>query len=103
MKDRRVKRVSFILAVLLLLSLIIIKYSNSNKISEIDKVLKTNEYSYLPKEAKKYIKEVYEESGRIILTEKNKKRNEPYLNPSYVAYLQYSEEDKKELGEVPIS
>ena len=104
MKNRRVKKVCLVLTMLLLLlSMFIFKISNSNKVSKIDKVLKSSEYSYLPKEAKNYIREVYEESGKIILTEKNKKKNEPYLNPSYVTYLGYSEEEKKELGEIPVS
>ena len=101
---RSVKKITFLLAIfLLILPLVVFRISSSNKISEIDKVLMSNEYSYLPKEAKNYIKELYEESGRIILTEKNKKKNEPYLNPAYVVYLEYSEEEKKELGEIPVS
>ena len=39
------------------------------------KVLSTSEYSYLPVEAQNYIKEVYEQTGKIVLTEKNKKTN----------------------------
>jgi len=71
--------------------------------TNIEKVLETISYSYLPKEAKNYIKEVYEESGEIILTEKNKKENLPYLNPKYVVYLSLSEEEKKEVYDIPES
>ena len=47
----------------------------------ITTVLKTKSYDYLPREAKEYIEKVYEETGEIVPTEKNKKENEPYLNP----------------------
>ena len=57
-------------------------------------------YSYLPEEAKEYIKEKYEETGEVILTEKNKEKNKLYLNPQYVKYLTYSEEEKDKFGRV---
>lgn len=60
-------------------------YSNSK--SNIDNVLKTKSYSYLPKSSKEYIKDIYNKTGKVILTEKNKKDDEPYLNPAYVEYL----------------
>lgn len=74
---------------------------NSDKKNKIDKVLASEYYSYLPKEAKNYIKEVYEETGEVILTEKNKEENVPYLNPQYVAYLQLSSEKKKNVSLIP--
>ena len=49
----------------------------------------------------KYIGMVYEETGEIIKTEKNKKENEPYLNPKYVDYLTLSEEEKEEVEVIP--
>ncbi len=102
MKSRRVKNVIFLLAILLfVLSLFIYRLSNSSKEVNIDNVLRSNDYSYLPKEAIRYIKEVYENSGEIVLTEKNKKKNEPYLNPQFVEYLVMSEEEKKELEVIP--
>jgi oligoendopeptidase F len=67
---------------------------NTFKKTKIDKVLETSSYSYLPKEAKNFIKEVYEETGEVILTEKNKKSNAPYLNSQYVSYLALSDEEK---------
>ncbi len=76
---------------------------NSGKKNKIDKILASESYSYLPKEAKNYIKEVYEETGEVILTEKNKEENVPYLNPQYVAYLQLSSEQKKNVSIIPNS
>ena len=81
-------------------------YKSSGSIKKtiyINNVLSQKSYSYLPDKAKEYIKEIYEETGKVILTEKNKKENKLYLNPQYVEYLTYSEEEKDELGEIPIS
>ena len=78
-------------------------FINFNKTSKIERVLKTEYYAYLPKEAQNYIKEIYEETGEVILTEKNKKSNELYLNPQYVQYLTYSEEEKEQIGDIPVS
>jgi len=68
---------------------------------EIDRVLKTDSYSYLPKEAKNFIEKVYKDSGEIVLTEKNKEDNVPYLNPRYVEYLTMSEKEKENMEEIP--
>ena len=76
-------------------------FLNYNNQEKIEKVLKKDYYSYLPAEAKDYIRQVYEDTGEIILTEKNKKENVQYLNPEYVEYLTYSEEEKKEVSIVP--
>lgn len=67
----------------------------------IDKVLRKPAYSYLPAEAKDYIKEVYSQTGEIILTEKNKKDNTPYLNPKYVNYLSFSDNVKQNVEVIP--
>ena len=69
----------------------------------INIVLSQKSYSYLPNEAKEYIKEIYKETGEVILTEKNKKENKLYLNPQYVKYLTLSEKEKDNEGEIPIS
>ena len=76
-------------------------FLNYNNQEKIEKVLKKDYYSYLPAEAKDYIRQVYEDTGEIILTEKNKKENVQYLNPEYIEYLTYSEEEKKEVSIVP--
>lgn len=67
----------------------------------IDKVLRKPAYSYLPAEAKDYIKEVYSQTGNILLSEKNKKRNKPYLNPLYVEYLTFDDVQKNDLELIP--
>ena len=64
----------------------------NGKQSNIDIVLKSKAYAYLPDEAKEYIKEVYEETGGIPFTEKNKKEDMPYLNPNYIDYLENPEQ-----------
>ncbi len=74
---------------------------NSDKKNKIDKILASESYSYLPKEAKNYIKEVYEETGEVILTEKNKEENVPYLNPKYVDYLSIDNKEKDEISLIP--
>ena len=75
--------------------------NRNNNNNNIELVLKTKNYSYLPKEAKEYVKEVYKYSGKIVLTEKNKKENVPYLNPSYVNYLSLSDKEKKKQEIIP--
>ncbi len=67
----------------------------------ISSVLKKPAYSYLPVEAKNYIREVYEETGEVLLTEKNKKEGIAYLNPQYVSYLELSDELKAEYDYIP--
>ncbi len=59
----------------------------NNKTLNIEEVLKDPNYSYLPEAAKEYIREIYEETGEILLTEKNKEEDSAYLNPAYVEYL----------------
>ena len=71
------------------------------KKDKIDVILQSDAYSYLPMEAKEYIKENYQKSGKIILTEKNKEKGKPYLNPNYIQYLQLSDEDKTKQEVVP--
>lgn len=73
-----------------------------NKKSKIDRILLSKDYNYLPKQARNYIKELYMKTGNLILTEKNKKENIPYLNPNYVSYLLMSNEKKKKEGSVPM-
>ena len=68
---------------------------------DIEKVLEKEEYSYLPKDAKEYVKEAYEATGEVILTEKNKKKNQVYLNPDYVNYLQLSSKEKEKVSNIP--
>ena len=57
----------------------------------INRVLKTDAYSYLSPKAQKYIAEVYKDTGELLLTEQNKEDNTPYLNPQYIEYLELSD------------
>ena len=102
MKLKKNKRIRWWLVISLVLVIfgVVVIYKDKN---DINNILKTKHYSYLPKEAQNYIKEVYEETGKVILTESNKKINELYLNPQFVEYLTYTEEEKEKLGEIPIS
>ena len=95
------KKKLILIGVLVLFVFIGIKFINYITRPEIDKILETVNYSYLPKEAKNFVKEVYEETGEVILTEKNKEESVPYLNPSYVYYLTLSDSDKVKVSYVP--
>ena len=67
----------------------------------INSILSSSAYAYLPDEAKEYVMDVYNETGELVLTEKNKKENTPYLNPQYVEYLKLSEQERAELDLIP--
>ena len=95
MKNKKKIVIGVLLVVVVVIGLFIfLRKDNSIAINnktkkkiDIDKVLKSKSYDYLPVQAKSYVKEVFEETGQVILTEKNKKKNQSYLNPSYVQYL----------------
>lgn len=93
------KMFGFCFGLFFIFLILFISYKEKN----IDEILSSSSYSYLPLEAKNYIKSVYEETGTLILTEKNKKENEPYLNPAYAEYLSYDDEEKSSFGSIPIS
>ena len=95
------KRVIIVLSILVLLvttsMLLFTKGTHSNKETalvnvNIEEVLRTEAYSYLPEKAKDYIREVYKNEGIILRTEKNKERNVEYLNPAYIEYLTKNED-----------
>ena len=92
--------VGFILLLFSIFSTLIV-YTKTNKEYIIKKTLENKYYSYLPQEAKEYIEEVYEETGQIIKTEKNREENVPYLSPKYVEYLSLTKEEQKEVSEIP--
>ena len=75
-------------------------FANRDKVY-INYVLAKSDYAYLPKEAQEYIRDVYNTTGEVMLTEKNKKEKMPYLNPIYVDYLTYNEEKKEEIDVIP--
>ena len=94
------KKIFIILCIIFALFLIILKNSY-NFFENIDDILESEDYSYLSLEAKNYIRGVYEETGNLILTEKNKKDNQLYLNPQFAEYLSYSDEEKRKYGSIP--
>ncbi len=101
MKRKNLKKLLLIIPIIVLIGIgTIIVFKPK---SEIEKVLKTEEYSYLPKAAKNYIERAYKETGEIILTEKNKEENKPYLNPEYIEYLELSEQEKNNVSLIPDS
>ena len=73
----------------------------SNNKQSITTILSKRSYAYLPAEAKAYIEKVYEETGEVVLTEKNKEDNKPYLNPDYIEYLELSDEEKEDIDLIP--
>lgn len=94
-----IKKIVLVFSVVLIMGVLtLFKYLNSNK---IERILKSESYNYLPLEAKKYIEDVYNETGKVLLTEKNKKENTPYLNPTFIAYLTLSEEEKSKESVIP--
>ena len=94
-----IKKIVLVFSVVLVIgAFILFKYFNSNK---IERVLKSESYNYLPSEAKKYIDNIYNKTGEIILTEKNKEDNTPYLNPKYIEYINLSEEEKNNIELLP--
>lgn len=94
-----IKTITIFSMIFVFTSLIINRYFNED--FKINKILTSEYYSYLPNEAKEYIKEVYENTGELILTEKNKNKKEPYLNPKYALYLSLSEEEKTDSNLIP--
>lgn len=102
-KRNILKKVVFLLMVVLFVVITLGQISNYLAKTKIDRVLKSSSYAYLSKEAKNYIKEVYEKTGNVVLTEKNKKENVPYLNPGFIQYLEMTDEEKKLEGVIPYS
>lgn len=74
-----------------------------NEKVDIDEVLDSEYYSYLPDEAKDYVKQEYQNTGEVLLTEKNKEEGQPYLNPDYVRFLSLSQaaQEKEEIVPTP--
>ena len=79
MKKNKIKRNIIVVLSLLIIPIGVIyfnfKNNNLDKNEYIQKVLKGDAYSYLPEEAKDYIEKVYEETGNVLFTEKNKIEN----------------------------
>ncbi len=96
-------RKNFILKLFFCLVLFFISFNvyALDKYDKIDDILNDYNYFYLPSEAKEYIKNAYNITGEIILTERNKEEGKPYLNPKYISYLTLSEEEKNNIGNIP--
>ena len=94
------KRLKHVITTFIILLVAFVGFLSINN-HKIDIILKTSDYSYLPKEAKNYIKNVYEKTGVIVHTEKNKEENTPYLNPKFVEYISMSEEEQEKLELIP--
>ena len=95
------KKIMLISVLVLFVFTCVISFVSYANVSEIEKVLKSEDYDYLSNNAKEFIKENYEFSGNILLTEKNKEENKPYLNPLYVDYLNMNDEDKDKVSYIP--
>ena len=80
------RKLLFILPIFLIVGITIFHFNNKD--IDIEKVLKTNNYSYLNSNAKDYIRNYYNETGEVLLTEKNKEDGKAYLNPDYIEYLE---------------
>lgn len=102
MKDIGKKTLIIIVPIIVILIVSFFVFKGHNK-KYIDKVLSKTEYSYLPVEAKNYIKNIYKQTGEVMLTEKNKVTNEPYLNPMYVEYLVMSPKEKADVENIPMA
>ena len=98
MKQKKI----IVLAIFIIISISSFFVYQNKKPKNINKILETKAYSYLPKKAQTLIKEIYEETGEIVLTEKNKKVNEPYLNPLYVEYISLSDAEKENIDDIPM-
>ena len=91
--------VGIILTALLVIGGFGISLCFPNKELTIDEILETKAYSYLSPRVKEYIKEYYEETGKVLLTKEIAKDGETYLNPSYIDYL--DSDTKEEYGVIP--
>lgn len=78
-------------------------FQKAYALEAIEIILKSDEYSYLPDVAKELVRKNYEENGSLILTEKNQKPGEIYLNPEYIKYLELSDEEKQEVDVIPMT
>lgn len=91
MKNRR--KILFLFVLIIGVVGSILFFTNQKRELTIDEILKTDAYNYLSDNVKDFIKEHYEETEELYLTEKNFKDNEAYLNPSYIEYLDSTNKD----------
>lgn len=100
-KKAKLILISACILVVITLSLTVFNNSKFASKTNIDNILESDAYSYLPVEAKEYLRGVYEETEEIILTEENKEKNKPYLNPDYIEYLELNEKEKEKIELIP--
>lgn len=95
MKTKKCERIVFIVVLLIITTIVGLNFTKSKKeiYHNIDELLESDAYSYLSPKVIDYIKDYYEETGMVLLTEKNKQKNTPYLNPEFITYLD-SDENK---------
>ena len=69
-------------------SFLVFKKEEKKDFIDINEILQSEYYANLPESAKAYIKQRFEETGVVLKVEGNKEKNEPYLNPDYIEYLE---------------
>lgn len=96
------KIIVVILLITICFGITVLNIKRNEKV-DIDEILNSEYYSYLPDEAKDYVKQEYQNTGEILLTEKNKEDGKPYLNPDYVKFLSLSQaaQEKEEIVPTP--
>ena len=92
------KTLIFLIIIFLFISLFSFCFYKKEYKIEVD--FESDAYSYLPESAKEFILEEANKGVRV-LTEKNKKSGELYLNPIYVDYLTMSPAEQSNLQVVP--
>ena len=95
------KKIFLLIIPIIIIGLTLSIFLFNRKDYKVNKILNNEYYSYLPTEAKEVVKDVYEKTGKVIPTEKNKEEDKPYLNPQYVDYLQLSDAEKKKVEVIP--
>ena len=93
----------YILVIAAVAMCVFFSFQKAYALDIIEFFLKTDDYSYLPDIAKELIRKNYGENGVLILTEKNQKPGEIYLNPEYIKYLELSDEEKQEVDVIPMT
>ncbi len=101
MKKSKRLILSSIIFIMIGATIFCIKSLSTTKEKQIEEILKTDSYSYLPQDAKNLVKQSFLENDILILTEKNQQEDQPFLNPKYIEYLEMSDEEKGKQGLLP--
>ena len=90
-------KILFIIIPILFLGLLIHVFLNTPT-----NIVKYNSsYSYLSKEAKNFILDIYKETNELPKTEYNKVKGDVYLNPEFLDYLSLSQNEKEKIDTIP--